>query len=230
MTKCIIPISGGIDSTVILHYAKKCREFDQIFCLTFDYGQRHSKEMESAVKQTQIVGVKEHEVIDLNFIKSISSTSSLTNNSIDVAKTRDVLGDPQTVNYVPFRNMMLLSIACAYAETVEAGTIFHGAAQVDSQAGFWDGSIEFLEHMNKLTSLNRRNRIEIEAPLIDKSKAEIIKMGLDMGVDFKKTWTCYEGKEKACGQCTSCSSRIQGFIDNSIEDPIPYYISNIPWR
>ena len=115
-----------------------------------------------------------------------------------MAHTRDVLGDAQTVNYVPFRNMMMLSIACSYAEAVGAETVYHGSALVDSQAGYWDGSKEFLKEINNLTALNRKNRIEIKAPLINLSKQEIIKIGLDNGVKFDETWTCYEVNEKAC--------------------------------
>ena len=123
---------------------------------------------------------------------------------------------------------MLLTICCALAESVNADTVFHGAAQVDTQAGYWDGSMEFLEGINSLTALNRKHRITIEAPLIEMSKREIIKWGLDLGVNYEHTWTCYEGKEKACGECTACSSRLQGFIDVGIKDPVEYS-REIPW-
>ena len=123
----------------------------------------------------------------------------------------------------------MLSICTGYAESIGADTVFHGSAQVDSEAGYWDGTPEFLDHMNKLNSLNRRDRVTIEAPLIDKSKQQIIKLGLDCGLDFKKTWTCYEGGTEACGRCTACSSRIKGFIDNGVIDPVPYAI-DIPWE
>lgn len=228
MNRCVVPISGGLDSSVILSYVKNVRKFDEIYCLTFNYGQRHDREITSARYQVDRLNADEHMIIDLNFLKSIATISSLTNKKIDVAKTKDVLGDPQTVNYVPFRNMLLLSVACAYAESVGANTVFHGAAQVDSQAGYWDGSEEFLTAINNLTDLNRRNRIKIEAPLLDKSKGEIIKLGDELGVDFSNTWTCYEGKTKACGRCTACSSRIKGFMDVGIKDPVSYEVE-IPW-
>ena len=95
---------------------------------------------------------------------------------------------------------MMLSICCAIAESLGANTVYHGAAQVDTQAGYWDGSNEFMAAINSLTSLNRKHRIKIEAPLIELSKKEIIKWGLELDVPFSHTWTCYEGKEKACDQ------------------------------
>ena len=226
MSKCIVPISGGIDSTVLLHHAVKSGKFEDIYAISFNYGQRHSRELVYARLNAEKLNVP-YRIIPLNYFDHIN-TSSLTNPSIAVAKTRDVLGDAQTVNYVPFRNQMLLTICCALAESVNADTVFHGAAQVDTQAGYWDGSMEFLEGINSLTALNRKHRITIEAPLIEMSKREIIKWGLDLGVNYEHTWTCYEGKEKACGECTACSSRLQGFIDAGVEDPIEYS-REIPW-
>lgn len=228
MKKCVIPVSGGIDSSTILYHVKKNRpEFEEIHTVTFDYGQRHKREINSAIDV--VLGmVNSHRVVNTDFIKQLFTTSSLTNDDIDVAKTADVLGDPQTVNYVPNRNMIMLSICTGYAESIGADTVFHGAAQVDSEAGYWDGTPEFLLNMNEINSLNRRDRVQIEAPLIDLSKQQIIKMGMDADLDFNKTWTCYEGGQAACGRCTACSSRIKGFIDNGVVDPLDYEI-DIPW-
>ena len=228
MSKAIVPISGGLDSSVILSIA--CQQHDDVYAISYDYGQKHNKELLYAGCQVdEYKNIEDHKIIDIKFFKDIAPTSSLTNNNIKVAHTRDVLGDAQTVNYVPFRNMMMLSIACSYAEAVGAETVYHGSALVDSQAGYWDGSKEFLKEINNLTALNRKNRIEIKAPLINLSKQEIIKIGLDNGVKFDETWTCYEGNEKACGHCTACSSRIQGFLDNKLKDPIEYVRTDIPW-
>ena len=228
MSKAVVPISGGLDSAVILSMVSS--KHDKIYAITFDYGQKHNKETQEAGFQLiNYDNIEQHKILDIKFFKKIASTSSLTNNNIKVAHTKDVLGDAQTVNYVPFRNMMMLSIACSYAEAVGAETVYHGSALVDSQAGYWDGSIEFLEQINNLTALNRKNRIKIEAPLLKLSKKEIISIGLDNGVRFEDTWTCYEGKDLACGYCTACSSRIQGFLDNKLKDPIEYERTDIPW-
>ena len=227
MSKCIVPISGGLDSTIIYHYALS--EGYDIYAVSYDYGQRHgTREIACAKKTIENTQTRELKVLDLSFFKDIVTTSSLTNDKIDVAKTRDVLGDPQTVNYVPNRNMMMLSICSAYAESVGADVVFHGAALIDSQAGYWDGSQEFVQAINNVNELNRRDRVRISAPLILKSKKDIIQMGVNLGVDFSNTWTCYEGKEEACGYCTACSSRIKGFIDAGYVDPVKYS-RDIPW-
>ena len=228
MKRCVIPVSGGIDSSTILYYVKeKRKEFDEIHTLTFDYGQRHKREINAAIDITLGMSTS-HRVVNIDFIKQLFTTSSLTNDDIDVAKTQDVLGDPQTVNYVPNRNTIMLSICTGYAESVGADTVFHGAAQVDSEAGYWDGTVEFLDSINNLNSLNRRDRVTVEAPLIDKSKQEIIQLGLECGVNYKQTWTCYQGGDTACGKCPACSSRIKGFIDNNKIDPLEYDVE-ISW-
>lgn len=229
MPSALCPISGGIDSTVILHNAVKNVHFNNIFPVSFTYGQRHVKEIDFAVKTCKELGLSNHRVIDLSFFQSISNISSITNRDISIPKTRDVLGDAQPSSYVPFRNMMIMSISCAYAETVGATTVYHGAALIDSQSGYWDGSKEFITAINDVVSLNRKTQIKIEAPLINMSKAEIIRWGIELGVDFNNTWTCYEGKDMSCGECPSCSSRLKGFIDNKIKDPVQYS-KNIPWE
>jgi 7-cyano-7-deazaguanine synthase len=218
-----------MDSTVLLHLAASY--YNKIVAISYNYGQKHKdKELNCAAFQVQSIDTPvDHILIDLPFFKDVCQVSSLLNNKIAVAKAKDVMGDPQTVNYVPYRNLMLLSISLAIAENAEASTVFHGAAQADSVAGFWDGSKEFLEQINKVSSLNRRKKIVIQAPLIDKSKAEIIKLGIKLGVNFKNTWTCYEGEDMACGECTACSLRIKGFIDAGYIDPLLYKIS-IPWE
>lgn len=226
MSKCVVPVSGGLDSTVILNWVLK--DNNEVHAVSFNYGQRHFEREMSCAKESCRNVCTSHKVLNLDFFKQIVDTSSLINKNIDVAKTRDVLGDPQTVNYVPNRNMMMLSICTAYAESIGADKVYHGSALVDSQSGFWDGSIEFLNAINKVNALNRRNRIEIVAPLITKSKADIIRKGVEVGVDFKNTWTCYEGKELACGECTACSSRLKGFVDAGYIDPLNY-AKDIPW-
>lgn len=231
-SKVVVPISGGMDSTVLLHYAAS--KFDNVYAISFDYGQRHIKELTCAEKQIDAIRDKETDdnvhfntVINLPFFNLIKN-SALIDHNIDVAKAKDVMGDPQNLNYVPYRNLMLLSIASSFAESVGADTVYHGAAQADSVAGFWDGSPEFLTAINNVNALNRRNKIIIEAPLIDKSKKEIIELGISLGVDFANTWTCYVGLDEACGECTACALRLKGFIDAKIEDPLKYSRA-IPW-
>lgn len=233
--KCVIPVSGGLDSTVMIYDAAKSKKYDEIFALTFFYNQRHAKkEIDSAFDVVEQLQEKVecqifHEMVDLGFFSDIASSSSLTNNEIEVAKTKDVLGDPQTVNYVPFRNMMMLSILCSYAESNGAQDVYYGSALVDSQAGYWDGSFEFYQTINKLVQLNRKNKINIVTPLLTLDKKEIVRLGVSCKVPFEDTWTCYEGEELACGHCPACSSRIKGFLDAGIKDPV-IYNREINWK
>lgn len=229
MSKCVIPISGGIDSTVMLYDAAASRVYTDIFAISFFYGQRHStNELRCATKSVSELMVRypniniHHRVLDLNFFSEIAISSSLTNNNIAVAQTKDVLGDPQPVNYVPFRNLMMLSILCSFAEAHEARDVYYGSALVDSQAGYWDSSNEFYLNLASVIGLNRKTKLSIVTPLIKLDKKDIIKLGVDREVNFENTWTCYEGKELACGYCPACSSRIKGFMDNKMVDPVQY--------
>jgi len=229
----VVIYSGGADSTVILHH---CLElYDNVYCLTFDYNQRHSIEIERAKKYISVLQQKhsqkniDHRVLDLSFYGDLACTSALTNKKIDVPKMKDVIGDPQNKSYCPNRNMVLLSIAAAYAESVNAGNVYYGATAVDDLSGYWDCTKPFLKQINDILGLNRRNNISINAPLIEMSKKEIINRGVHLGVDFSKTYTCYNGEVKGCGVCPSCSARIKGFIDSNYIDPLEYSVT-IDWK
>jgi 7-cyano-7-deazaguanine synthase len=219
----IVSYSGGMDSTVLLYHAK--RYHDKVIALSFNYKQRHSKELVIANYNTDRLGI-EHKIIDISFFKDLANTSSLTNNNIDVDNVKDMMGDAQPRQYIPFRNMMLLSICCAAAESNNANTVYHGAAEADSVAGYWDGAQSFIEAMNNVSILNRKNKIEIVAPLLPMSKSKIIQYGKDLSVDFSKTWTCYSGRELSCGTCPACSLRLQGFIEAKLRDPLTYEIQD----
>jgi len=222
----ILSFSGGADSTVLLHLASK--QFKHVHAVSFEYGQRHKKELCCAEQQLSLLdNITQYNILPLPFINQYK-TSALTNSDIKVPKTTQIMGDPQSTAYIPNRNMTFLSILIGIAEDRDIDTVWYGAAQADSVAGFYDGSPEFLSAINNVTALNRRNKITIEAPLIDKSKKEIIELGISLGVDFANTWTCYEGLDEACGECTACALRLKGFIDVGIEDPLKYS-RNIPW-
>jgi len=233
MSKCVVIFSGGADSTVILHYCLS--KFDEVYCLTYNYNQRHKIEIDRALNYTTDLGVgpdhkiKQHTVVDLTFYAQLADSSALTNPDIEVPNMKDVIGHPQNAAHVPNRNMTMLSIAAAYAESRGATDVYYGAAQIDDISGHWDGTVEFLNLMNTTLSLNRKHKIRISAPLMVKSKAEIFKWGIELGVDFSKTHTCYKGEEVADGVCPACASRIQGFIGAKLIDPIPYAI-DIDWN
>tara|TARA_R110000787_G_scaffold286340_1_gene404260 strand:- start:3113 stop:3820 length:708 start_codon:yes stop_codon:yes gene_type:complete len=222
MKKAIVTLSGGLDSTTIFWDAVN-RGYD-VFPIYFNYGQQHhNKESQCAITQSTW-GVFETRLrtVSLDFFKDICGCHSALTSDQPIPKIQDILGDAQPITYVPFRNQMILSICCAYAEAIGAKTVMYGAALVDTQAGYWDSSKEFVEKINELVSFNRKNKIKIEAPLIKMSKKQIIERAVELEVDLSQTWTCYEGGEKSCGCCPSCSSRIQGFIEAGIKDPLEY--------
>ena len=228
MKKLVLTLSGGMDSSVLLYLAQD-RGYDHIHTLTFDYGQRHKRELECVQKQIDNFnetynGRVTNKVLDVKYIKDIAPTSSLTNKDIDNPKISEMAGDAQPVSYVPFRNMMFLSICASYAEGIDADAVWYGAAEVDSLAGYWDGSKEFVDTVNRVTDLNREKRITIEAPLLNMSKAAIVKEGLRLGVKYGDTWTCYSNREDGLADATTPSSsmRVKGFIDAGYKDPIQY--------
>ncbi len=227
--KLVLSFSGGMDSSVLLFMAAE-RGYKEIHTVTFDYGQRHRREMQCVSFQERNLKEKypdikfTNKVLDVSYLKDISPTSSLTNLDIDNPDISKIAGDAQPVSYVPFRNQMFITICCAYAESLGAETVWYGAAQVDSLAGYWDGSQEFVDSINQLTALNRQHRILIEAPLLSLSKAKIILEGVRLGVQFENTWTCYSNREDGLADATTPSSslRVQGFISAGYRDPVKY--------
>ena len=227
--KLVLAFSGGMDSTVLLHIAA-AGGVKEIHTLTFDYGQRHSRELECMGVQYQLIKEKYPNIIvtnktlDVTYLKDISPTSSLTNNEIDNPDISKIAGDAQPVSYVPFRNQMFVTICCAYAESLKADEVWYGAAQVDSLAGYWDGDFSFVDKMNELISLNRQHRIRVGAPLLSLSKADIVRQGVELGVNFGDTWTCYSNREDGLADATTPASslRLAGFISANYRDPIKY--------
>ncbi len=226
--KLVLSISGGMDSVVLLHMAVD-RGFEEIHLITYNYGQRHIREIDCVQDQIDAAAsnsatIITHYVADVGFIKHLAPTSSLTNTDIDNPDISKMAGDAQPVSYVPFRNQLFNTIGCAYAEAKGADTVWYGAAEVDSLAGYWDGSKEFVSAMNALVALNRESRITIEAPLLTMSKEAIVEEGVRLGVDFGKTWTCYSNREDGLADATTPSSsmRVKGFIDAGYQDPVQY--------
>ena len=229
MNKLVLSISGGMDSVVLLHMAVD-RGFKEIHLISYDYGQRHKRELTCVSSQIEAVKAKvpdlvvTHYIADVGFIKHLAPTSSLTNEAIDNPDISKMAGDAQPVSYVPFRNQLFNTIGCAYAEAKGADTVWYGAAEVDSLAGYWDGSNEFVDSMNALIALNREHRINIEAPLLTMSKEAIVEEGVRLGVDFSNTWTCYSNRKDGLADATTPSSsmRVKGFVDAGYQDPIQY--------
>ena len=229
--KAVMIFSGGMDSAAMLRMAQF--QSGELHCLTFDYGQRHIRELECAktqIEHAKLVSFSHnfedceviHKVLDVSFLKELLTTSSLTNTDIDNPDVKDMVGEAQPVSYVPFRNQLFLTIACAYAESIGAETVYHGATQVDSLAGYWDGSAEFQEHFQTLIGLNRTHQITLNCPLLSMSKQAIVEFCVGSRDDLKYTYTCYSGDELSDATTPSSSLRIKGFADAGYIDPIEY--------
>ena len=219
--KAVILVSGGLDSTTVLAMARS--QGYACYTLSFDYGQRHRAELVAAERASAALGDVEHKVVRLN-LDSIGG-SALTDTAIAVPE-EETEGIP--ITYVPARNTVFLSIALGWAEVLEAHDIFIGVNAVD-YSGYPDCRPAFIEAFETTANLATRagvegQKISIHTPLIDLTKGEIIRTGMDLGVDYGLTVSCYQATEDglACGRCDSCRLRRQGFIDAGVEDTTRY--------
>ena len=218
--KAVILLSGGLDSVTVLASAMK---YYDCYALSFSYGQRHDVELEAAKKIAKQFNVSEHRILNIDLGQL--GGSALTDMDIDVPETAE---DGIPVTYVPARNTIFLSYALAWAEVLEANDIFIGVNAVD-YSGYPDCRPEYIEAFSTMANLATKSAVEgtklnIHTPLINLSKAEIIQMGIENGVDYSMTVSCYAANKKgeACGRCDSCRLRKQGFDDADIIDPTRY--------
>lgn len=219
--RAVILLSGGLDSATVLAIARQ--QAYACYTLTFDYGQRHHAELAAAARVAAQLGVVEHRLIQLALGQF--GGSALTDNAIAVPES-PTTGIP--VTYVPARNTVMLSLALAWAEVLDTRDIFIGVNAVD-YSGYPDCRPEFIEAFEKLCNLGTKAGVEqgnfhVHAPLIHMSKAEIVRKGTGLGVDYAQTVSCYQANAKglACGCCDSCRLRREGFIAAGIADPTRY--------
>lgn len=220
MIDSLAVVSGGLDSVTLLHYLVKNASLSPIV-LSFKYGQKHTKEIDYAKEQVALLACSEHLIIDLSLISPLFSASALVSEHIVIPDIDKVFGDPQPITYVPNRNMIFLSLAAAYAETQGVNDVYYGAQSHDMY-GYWDTTSEFLERLNRVFHLNRKTPIQIHAPFVEYSKTDILRAGLEMDVDYGRTWSCYEGDDIACGRCPACAERLKAFEEVGLPDPLPY--------
>lgn len=221
MPKRIVVIySGGMDSFTLLHRARA--EGHHVHALSFDYGQRHVRELQAAAEVCAELEVP-HKVIDIRSLQSVMAGSSLTGGGPVPEGHYEEQSMKSTV--VPNRNMILLSLATGYAVTVEASAVWFGAHGGD-HAIYPDCRPEFVEKMDAVCRVANYEPVEVEAPYIRASKTDILADGLAMGLDYSQTWTCYNGRQKACGACGSCVERLEAFAAHGIADPLAYEARN----
>ncbi len=225
--RAVILLSGGLDSATVLAIAKS--EGFECYCLSFDYGQKHNTELDFARRLAQDLGATEHRVATIDI--GAFGGSALTDDNIEVPDASQT-GDDIPVTYVPARNTVFLAYALGWAEVLGASHIFVGVNAVD-YSGYPDCRPEFIEAFETMANLATRqgvegDRLTIGAPLIDLTKGEIIRRGLDLGVNYANTVSCYRLNQagEACGQCDSCVLRRAGFVEAGSEDPTRYVASN----
>ena len=219
--KAVVLVSGGLDSATTLAIAKE-QGYD-CYAMSFNYGQRHQIELDSAKSVSLSLGAIEHKVISLG-LGDIGG-SALTDNAIDVPQQ---MAEGIPVTYVPARNTVFLALALGWAEVLDAEAIFIGVNAVD-YSGYPDCRPEYIAAFQTMANLATKRGVEgqvirIETPLLHLSKAEIIQKGTQLGVDYSKTLSCYSPDElgQACGRCDSCRLRKQGFADAGMPDPTRY--------
>lgn len=221
-------LSGGLDSTILTHLLVKKYGNDRVFAISFYYNQKQSYELEMARETCLNLGIQ-HKLIDIGFVGDIVRpvSSNIKGSDIAVPGVKDIIGHPQPVSYIPFRNMLLNTIGFTFAESNNANLIFSGLQITDSY-GYWDTTREFVDGMNNIASLNRKFGVELIAPFGTLTKAKEVAIAKELGIidELKFTLTCYDPDDqgRSCGECASCSERIKAFKKNGIKDPIPYSI------
>lgn len=223
--KATILLSGGLDSATVLAIALS--EGFECHCLSVDYGQRHRLELQAAAKIASVLGARSHRVISMD-LREIGG-SALTD-EIEVPKDRKLEASEVPVTYVPARNAVLLSLLLGLAEVLGAADLFIGANEVD-YSGYPDCRPAFLESFEKMAGFatvagaEKGVKFRVHAPLLRMSKAEIIRRGISLGLDYSLTWTCYDPQPggKACGRCDGCILRHRGFLEAGVPDPTPYF-------
>jgi 7-cyano-7-deazaguanine synthase len=225
MPTAVLLLSGGLDSTTLLAIAR--RDGFDVHAMTFRYGQRHATEIDAARRVATQFGVRDHVIADID-LRTFGG-SALTSDSIDVPRDRDVSEAGVPVTYVPARNTIFLSFALAWAEVLGAADIFIGVNALD-YSGYPDCRPEYIDAFEKMANLATRAgangtlRTRIRAPLINLTKAQIIKLGHSLGVDYAATQSCYDpdATGAACGHCDACQLRKKGFAEAGLPDPARY--------
>ncbi|MGO2076563.1 MULTISPECIES: 7-cyano-7-deazaguanine synthase QueC [Pseudoalteromonas] len=214
--KVVVIYSGGMDSFTVLN--KALQQGHEVYALSFDYGQRHVKELKVAASVCEKLGVS-HKIVDISAINQLIGGSSLTDD-IDVPEGHYEAENMKST-IVPNRNMILLSLAVGYAVSLKASQVYYGAHSGD-HAIYPDCRPEFVQKMDDVCRIANYDAVEIFSPYLNDTKIDILTDGIKMGLDYSQTWTCYNGREKACGKCGACQERLEAFSLNNITDPIEY--------
>lgn len=224
--KILVLSSGGVDSTTCLAMAVAEVGAENVLALSVYYGQKHDKEIQAAKKVAEYYGVQRME-LDLSVIFAGSNCSLLKQSTEEIPlesyaqQIEETHGEKPVSTYVPFRNGLFLSSAASIALSHGCSKIMYGAHADDAAgAAYPDCSLDFVNAMNQAIYLGSGNQLTIEAPFVSLTKADVVKKGLELGVPYDLTWSCYEGGEKPCGKCGTCIDRMKAFEKNGTIDPL----------
>jgi len=224
LKKAVVLISGGLDSATTAAIARS--EGYDVYGLSFDYGQRHAREVASAQAVAKSLPAADHLTISFD-MRKIGASALTADIEVPIDRCDSEIRAGIPVTYVPARNTIFLAFGLSYAESIGAEDIYIGVNQVD-YSGYPDCRMEFIGAFENLANLatkagvEGKSRFHIRTPLITLTKAEIIKRGLELGVDYSLTWSCYQGGRRACGRCDSCKIRLAGFAGAGVPDPLEY--------
>ena len=227
--KIAISLSGGLDSTTLLYMLANKYGSENVYAISFYYQQKQSIELDLAKLSCEKLGVL-HKTVDISFLGDIARKVSTNISGAEIAMPTivDILGNPQPVTYVPFRNLLFSSMLLSFAEANECDGIALGLNSND-QYNYWDTTPEFVDRLSSIVELNRLHGIKVVTPLVSLNKTEELKIGLELGCDYSNTITCYDPVDgKSCGTCPSCAERIRAFKNLGQKDPIEYLI-DINW-
>jgi 7-cyano-7-deazaguanine synthase len=223
--KAVVLLSGGLDSTTVVAIAKA--EGFSVYALSFDYGQTHKAELKAAARVAAKQQVARHHVLKVD-LSAFGGSALVGDAEIPKGRSLEEMAHGVPVTYVPARNTVFLSLALAWAESLQATDIFIGVNALD-YSGYPDCRLEFIRAFETMANLGTKigsegKRITIHTPLIAMTKAEIVRKGLELGVDYGMTVTCYDASDEgeACGECDACLLRLKGFAENSASDPVRY--------
>jgi 7-cyano-7-deazaguanine synthase len=222
--KAVVLLSGGLDSTTALAIAHQAGF--ELHTLSFDYGQRHQREVEAAEVIARYYHVQTQKTITID-LRAFGGSALTADFDVPHARSLEKMSQEIPITYVPARNTIFLSFALAYAEVTGANDIYLGINAID-YSGYPDCRPEYLEAYERMANLATKattqdgRRFRIHAPLLYMNKADIIRKGVELGVPYELTWSCYEGGELACGTCDSCLLRLNGFAEAGLQDPIGY--------
>lgn len=223
--KALVLFSGGLDSTTCLALAVDKYGAENVIALSIYYGQKHDKEIRAAQNLAKYYGV-EWKTLDLTKIFADSNCSLLAQSDMEIPQTAyaDQLaetGGKPVSTYVPFRNGLFLSSAASIALSNDCGVIYYGAHSDDAAGNAYpDCSTEFNDAMNRAIYLGSGDQLHIEAPFVELTKADVVKLGLELKAPYELTWSCYEGHDKPCGVCGTCRDRLAAFAANNVADPL----------